>query len=209
VNPAVIERAVEEAGLRKLTPEAAEQFDAYLELLLKWNSKLSLTAIREPERIVRRHFVECIQCAQVVPALPEGSTLLDFGSGAGFPGIPIAICRPEVRVTLAESQGKKAAFLREAIRTLTLDVEVFHGRVEELPPGRLFSVVALRAVDKMGGACRAAVKRVAPDGRVLLFATATTEPDLKATLPEIQWQETVPVAGLDEGRLLLGARRSN
>ena len=106
----------------RLPPGAGDQLAAYLALLLKWNSKLNLTAVREPAEIVRRHLVECIQCAQ---ALPEVRTLLDFGSGAGLPGVPIAIVRPEIRVTLGESQGKKSAFLREVVRTLGLNAEVF------------------------------------------------------------------------------------
>lgn len=206
VNPAGVEKAVYDAGLRQLTPEAAERFEIYLELLLKWNSKLNLTAIRDPEGIIRRHFVECIQCAQMIPALTEGATLLDFGSGAGLPGIPIAICRPEIRVSLAESQGKKASFLREAVRTLKLNVDVVQLRVEDLPPERRFSVVTMRAVDKMRTASRAAVERVDPGGWFILFATVNTEADLKAAVPEIEWRHAVPAAGLNEGRLLLGNR---
>ena len=95
-----------------------DRFDAYLSLIVRWNARTSLTAIRDEEGIVSRHFVESIACAVAVPAGVR--TLLDFGSGAGFPGIPIALCRPEISVTLAESQNKKAAFLREAIRTLEL-----------------------------------------------------------------------------------------
>lgn len=206
VNLTGVEKAVQEAGLSQLTPEAVGQFEIYLELLLKWNSKLNLTAIRDPQGIIRRHFIECIQCAQMIPALAAGATLLDFGSGAGLPGIPIAICRPEIRVSLAESQGKKASFLREAVRTLRLDAEVLQQRVEGLPPGRGFSVVTLRAVDKMRMASRAAVERVNSGGWFILFATVNTEADLRAAVPEIEWHQAVPVAGLDEGRLLLGNR---
>jgi 16S rRNA (guanine527-N7)-methyltransferase len=97
---------------------------------MKWNARMNLTAARKPEEIVRRHFVESIFAAQQIPK--HVKTLLDFGSGAGFPGIPIAICRPKIGVTLAESQGKKAAFLREAVRTLGLKAEVWAGRVEEM-----------------------------------------------------------------------------
>jgi 16S rRNA (guanine527-N7)-methyltransferase len=98
VDAEEIQQAVLRAGLRSLPTDARRKFSLYLDLLLKWNDKLNLTAIREPEQIVERHFVECIQCAQ---QFPKVSTLLDFGSGAGFPGIPIAILRPEIRVTLA------------------------------------------------------------------------------------------------------------
>jgi 16S rRNA (guanine527-N7)-methyltransferase len=206
VNSQKIERAVQEAGFGKLSPEAAAQFETYLALLLKWNAKLNLTAIREPQMIVKRHFIECIQCAQAIPAISEPRTLLDFGSGAGLPGIPIAILRPEILVTLAESQGKKAAFLKEAVRALALDAEVFQGRVEKMPPERRFSVVTLRAVDKMPDACRLAIDRVPFDGWLVLFSISRAAPALKSRLPEIEWRNELPISGLDEGRILLGQR---
>jgi 16S rRNA (guanine527-N7)-methyltransferase len=132
--------------------------------------------------------------------------LLDFGSGAGFPGIPIAICRPEIRVALAESQGKKASFLREAVRTLKLNAEVVQQRVESLPPERRFSVVTMRAVDKMEIASHAAVKRVDVAGCLILFATADTEAHLQGPIPELDWRRALPVLGLNEGKLLFGRR---
>ena len=123
----------------------------YLDLLLKWNARTNLTAIRDPEEIVRRHFGESLFAARHIPA--ETKTLLDFGSGAGFPGLPIALLHPEIQVTLAESQNKKSTFLREAVRTLALpNVEVWPNRVETMPPNRQFNVVALRAVDDMATA---------------------------------------------------------
>ena len=93
-------------------------------------SALNLSAIRDEEGIISRHLVESIV---VSSELPQGiKTLLDFGSGAGLPGIPIAICRPEIAVTLAESQGKKAAFLQEAVRVLGIGAKVHAGRAEAL-----------------------------------------------------------------------------
>jgi 16S rRNA (guanine527-N7)-methyltransferase len=189
--------------LPDLPPKALEQFEAYLALLIKWNAKLNLTAIRDPGEVVRRHFVECIQCAQ---ALPEVAMLLDFGSGAGFPGIPIAICRPEIRVTLGESQGKKAAFLREAVRVLGLDVEVFGRRIDSMDPQRHFSAVTLRAVDRMAAACRAATARVANGGWLVVFATPQTEAEIKAALPGMYWAQRLRTPGLHEGCLLLGRK---
>src|SRR5712664_1169672 len=140
------------------------QLSAYLDLLLKWNARTNLTAIRDPEEIVRRHFGESLFAVQHLnPATPDPGpgTLLDFGSGAGFPGLPIALLRPDLQVTLAESQNKKAAFLREAVRTLNLpNVEVWAARVEALPANRQFRVVTLRAVDNMEAALSAAKVRI-------------------------------------------------
>ena len=189
--------------LAALSPGAIARFDAYLALLLKWNARINLTAVREPGAIVRRHFAECIFAASQIPA--RVITLLDYGSGAGFPGIPIAICRPEIGVTLAESKSKKAAFLREAVRTLELKAEVWDGRVEFLPPARVFDAVTLRAVDKMGPACAAAVPRLAPGGCLLVFTTRKSESDLDG-VPGIRWAQPIPIPNSDQEILKLGAR---
>ena len=198
-----IDSAITAAGLRALSAEASEQLLAYLHLLLRWNSRLNLTAVREPSGIIHRHLVECIQCAQ---SLPPAATLLDFGSGAGLPGIPIAIVRPDIRVTLGESQGKKAAFLREAVRVLSLPSEVYDGRIQNMPLDRAFDVVTLRAVDKMAEACRTAIQRVAPGGWLVVFATSTTEPILQP-LPKIAWSQRLPISGLEDGLLLFGQKQ--
>jgi 16S rRNA (guanine527-N7)-methyltransferase len=148
-------------GDAAVPPNLYDQLSTYLDLLLKWNARTNLTAIREPEEIVRRHFGESLFAGL---HLPPVATLLDFGSGAGFPGVPIQLLTPKVHVTLAESQGKKASFLREAVRTLGLNTEVWAKRVEEMPETRRFDAVALRAVDNMSAAMTAATMRVAPGG---------------------------------------------
>jgi 16S rRNA (guanine527-N7)-methyltransferase len=164
-----IAKAVDDAGLSPLGAGIAEKFSRYYDLLEKWNSKLNLTAIRNPEEALWRHFLECIFCAQHLPA--SIATLLDYGSGAGFPGIPIALCRNEVHVVLAEVQAKKASFLHEAIRCLELSAEVYGGRVEDMAASRKFDAVSLRAVDKMRAAVEHAAGRVKPGGYLVALAT--------------------------------------
>lgn len=186
-----------------LTVEQVQQFEEYLALLLRWNARMNLTAVREPEEIVERHFAECVFAAQHIPKAVN--TLLDFGSGAGLPGIPIAICRPEIAVTLAESQGKKAAFLREAVRTLGLKAEIWDRRVERLPLERVFDTVTLRAVDRMAEACRTAVGRLAPGGILMAFATRGTQPEPRG-IRGVTWQEGVAIPGSQQGLLLMGTR---
>ena len=186
-----------------LEPRAVEQFEAYLALVVKWNARINLRSVRKPEEIVRRHFIESIFAAQHVPK--NVKTLLDFGSGAGFPGIPIAICRPKLGVTLAESQGKKASFLREAVRTLGLRAEVWAGRVEEMAPERVFDAVTLRAVDKMPTACRTAVERLAARGWIGVFATLKTEAALEK-LKGIRWEASVAIPGSEQEILKTGRR---
>lgn len=151
-------------------PRIYVQLASYLDLILKWNARVNLTAIREPEEIVRRHFGESLFAGlQLGPC----STLLDFGSGAGFPGVPIQLLRPEIRVTLGESKHKKAAFLREVVRTLGLKTEVWSGRVESMEPSRSFDVVTLRAVDDMESALVSASQRVR--SRMVVLGTASTK----------------------------------
>lgn len=170
------------------------QLAAYLDLLLKWNARTNLTAIREPAEIVTRHFGESLFAAR---HLGPCSTLLDFGSGAGFPGLPIQLFLPDMPVTLAESQNKKATFLREAVRTLGLKTEVWAGRVEAMPAARRFAVVTLRAVDNMDAAVQAAAPRVAD--RMLLLTTARqTTPALEGFLSE----PGIPMPGTEGQQLL-------
>ncbi len=186
------------AGLEPLDTAQGERFAEYCLLLMRWNARVNLTAIREEEGILSRHFVESIACAR---ALPAGiGTLLDFGSGAGFPGIPIALCRPEIAVTLAESQGKKAAFLQEAVRVLGVLASVHSGRAESL--GTRFDCVTLRAVDRMPQAVEAAAKLVRPGGWLAPLTTGGEIERLKASAGAgFGWGSTVALPG-GEDRLL-------
>lgn len=198
-----IEAAFTWAGLAALPPVAYEQFQKYLDLLLRWNQRLNLTAIREPVQVIQRHFVESVFVAQ---HLPDGiASLLDFGSGAGFPGIPIAICRPEIQVTLAEAQGKKASFLKETLRVLALPGQVYGGRVEAMPEQSLFDAVSMRAVEKMEFAIPIAGKHA---GRYLvLLTTAKSAAASRVFTPEMEWLEPVPLPNSAQMILAIGQRR--
>jgi 16S rRNA (guanine527-N7)-methyltransferase len=180
--------------------QLAKQLGEYLDLLLRWNARTNLTAIREPEEIVQRHFGESLFAAgNLGEQVPD--TLLDLGSGAGFPGVPIALAHPELAVTLAESQNKKSTFLREVVRTLGLkNVEVWAGRAESMPAGRRFHTVALRAVDDMAAALAAA----APLAANQLLILTTGDPALP---PGFEAESTVPIPGSASGILLRARRR--
>lgn len=197
-----------EAALPALDPIVLRAFESYLALLLRWNSRINLTAIRDEDGILKRHFVESIACAC---ALPENiATLLDFGSGAGFPGIPIALCRPSTLVTLAESQSKKAAFLQEAVRVLGLSTKVHGARADGLAVQ--FDCVTLRAVDRMSEAVTAAGELVSPGG---YLAVMTTQGELRAVQsaagPGFRWDSQHPLPGSEvqvpDGRILAIATR--
>src|SRR6476660_5630396 len=120
----------------------------HLQLLLKWNPRINLTAVTDPEQIVTRHFGESLFAARVLAKdSPLSGSLIDLGSGAGFPGIPIKIWAPGLNVTLIEARQKKATFLREVARILGLaGLEVAHQRGELL--GLRADVVTIRAVEK-------------------------------------------------------------
>jgi 16S rRNA (guanine527-N7)-methyltransferase len=194
------------AGLTPLNSMDAallKQFETYLSLILRWNARINLTSVRDEHGIITRHFVESFACAR---ALPAGiSTLLDFGSGAGFPGIPIALCRPEIAVTLAESQGKKAAFLQEAVRTLRISAKVHPQRAESLAAP--FDCVVLRAVDRMPRAVAAAAQLVALGGFLALMSTGKEIDSLEEAAGERFAQfRRIPLIGGADRLLALGAR---
>ena len=193
------------AGLPALAETQVAGFEAYLALLQRWNTRINLTAIRDEDTILSRHFVESIACACALPA--SIATLLDFVSGAGFPGIPIALCRPEIAVTLAESQGKKAAFLQEAVRALGLKTRVHSGRAETL--SGQFDCVTLRAVDRMEAAVRAAARLVAPGGWLVPMTTGADLSAVQAAAGAgFTWQGPVSLPeGMD--RILALARRQD
>ena len=194
-----------ESGHAPLDPETSARFTAYLALLQKWNARTNLTAIRDEEGILSRHFLESILCAY---QLPEGiASLLDLGSGAGFPGIPIALIRKEISVTLAESQNKKAAFLREAVRTLNLETKVHAARAETLQA--TFDAVTLRAVDNMAHAIPAAIDRLNPTGWLAILTTAQDIETIQSQAQQFASFNWHPAERLLQGTqrlLLLGQR---
>ena len=112
-----------------LEEEQIEQFYQYEKLLLIWNEKINLTAITKPEEIILKHFIDSITIAKYIGA---NKTLIDVGTGAGFPGIPLKIIRKDIQITLLDSLNKRVKFLNEIIKQLELkEIETIHGRVEE------------------------------------------------------------------------------
>jgi 16S rRNA (guanine527-N7)-methyltransferase len=166
-----------------VTAALLPQLETYLDLLLRWNQKMNLTAIRNSEDIIRRHFGESLFVARHIQNVPRGTfSLLDHGSGAGFPGLPIALARPELAVTLSESQQKKAAFLREVVRSLgATNITVHAARTEALPAEMRFQWVTLRAVDDPDASYPIAAARVAPGGGLMALESARS-----STLPALR-----------------------
>lgn len=199
ITAAQVEEAATRWGLSTIAAPVAGRLAAYGNLLLHWNTRLSLTAIRDEAELIERHLMEGVFAAA---HHPETSNALDFGSGTGVPGIPIALCRPEIHVTLAESQRKKAAFLQEALRTLQLNASVHPSRAELLPVASC-GAVWMRAVDKSASMLPVAASLVAPAGALCLLGTsnAPTGP----TLEIWQWK-THPLPGANDRVLHIGHR---
>ena len=194
-----------EGGAKKplLSQVQLEDILTYINLLLRWNARINLTAIRDPEHIVTRHFGESFFAARhLFPATrPRRERLIDIGSGAGFPGLPIKLWAPELDVTLIESNQKKATFLREIIRALRLtDINVFAGRAEDLQSQA--EVATLRAVERFESALPQAVRLRAPAGRLALLIAESQVATARVLSPQIQWSEPIPTP-LSSHRVLL------
>jgi 16S rRNA (guanine527-N7)-methyltransferase len=159
---AALEQGLGELALT-LPAHAREQLLRYVALLAKWSRTYNLSAIRNPLEMVSQHLLDSLAVIPYLP-MPSGDAVLaDVGSGAGLPGIPLAIARPAWRVTLNDASQKKCAFLRQATIELALrNVEVQQGRVEAWLPARRFEVVISRAFAELASfvsACRHLVAR--------------------------------------------------
>jgi 16S rRNA (guanine527-N7)-methyltransferase len=217
-----------------------EQISTYIDLLMRWNARINLTAVRHEEEIVTRHFGESFFLArhlfpasakpcpleriersegpassvasdppqEVLTTPPSASLIahlaasrrrppqvLDIGSGAGFPALPLKLWAPEIHLTLIESNNKKAAFLREVARTLTLtDINVIAGRAETLAAtlGPQAEVVTLRAVERFETILPSAVTFLAPKAALALLIGTAQLPYL-ATRTTLQWHPPIPI----------------
>ena len=200
--------AILDAGLRALDLDAAVPADtrarllAYLDFLAEWNRHTNLTAVREPEAMVTRHLLDSLV---LLPHL-AGTRLADLGSGAGLPGIPLALARPDLEVTLVDSNGKKARFLRAAVAELGLRAEVAQTRVETLAGS--FDTLTARAFTSLANMLRWGGHLLRPDS-VWLAQKGQYPADELAALPAGYAARTLPLAvpGLDAQRHLVIIRK--
>jgi 16S rRNA (guanine527-N7)-methyltransferase len=157
-------RYLSELGVRA-SPDQLDQLRVHYDLLIRWNARINLTSVRDPDEMLRRHFAESAYLKKVLPLGP--GTLVDIGSGAGFPGIPVKILSPETRVVLVEAVQKKAAFLKEVARMIGLaGLEVFAGRFEDMgvvAADWLANWITMRAV-KLDARLVESIQRSVPRG---------------------------------------------
>jgi len=155
-----------------LSDAQLQKISTYIDILLKWNARTNLTSIRDEEEIVTRHFGESFFAARHLLAdAPPGLRVFDVGSGAGFPGLPLRLYAPQIAVTLIESHNKKAIFLREVIRALSLrEATVISARAEQI--SETADLVTLRAVEKFETILPVAARLVSPNGCLALLVAA-------------------------------------
>lgn len=189
-----------------LDQQRTAQVSAYLDLLLRWNARINLTAVRDPKEIVTRHFGESFFAAERLGEQEREMAVIDLGSGAGFPGLPFAMLAPRAQVTLIESSGKKSAFLNEVISALRLkNAEVFAGRAESYPAQG--DLVVMRAVEKFSQSLPLAVSLVNQGGRVGLMIGERQVGEAQALTPEVEWEMPVAVPGGHSRVLAVGTKK--
>lgn len=200
-----------DAGLDALglDPALAGPLARYLALMLRWNAAYNLTAIRDPREMVTKHLLDSLAMAPAVAGLP---TLADLGTGPGLPGIPLAIATPGLHVTLVESNGKKARFMREALRQLGLgNAEVAESRIEALDrPGR-FAAITARALATLPQILALGGHLIADDGALLAMKGARPDDEI-AALPTgwaLRDLRPLTVPGLDAERHLVVIGRAH
>ena len=187
-----------------LTSHQLSLVSTYLDLLLKWNAKINLTAVRAPEEIVTRHFGESLFAARLLfPHTAAAQSVMDIGSGAGFPGLPLKIWAPPLDLTLVESNQRKAVFLREVVRALGLqDVQVSSDRAEKLSTQT--DLVTFRAVERFEQILPVAHKLTKPGGRIaILIGSSQTETAISA-LGTVGWDPPIPVPLSQSRSLMVG-----
>ncbi|NYZ63495.1 16S rRNA (guanine(527)-N(7))-methyltransferase RsmG [Luteimonas deserti] len=203
-------RAELDAGLHTLglAPMLAGPLLVYLDLLARWNRTYNLTAIRDPREMVTRHLLDSLAMVPHVAGVP---TLADLGTGPGLPGIPLAVALPGLQVTLVESNGKKARFLREAVRTLRLaNAEVAESRIEAVERPGAFAAITARALATLSDILAAGGHLPAPGGRLLAMKGLRPDDEIAALPPGWGLVAVHPlrVPGLDAERHLVVVERT-
>jgi 16S rRNA (guanine527-N7)-methyltransferase len=185
----LLERGAQSLGLN-LAPDQIEQFLVFLELLLKWNRKMNLTALRSPREIIIHHFLDSLL---LLPHLPQNARLLDIGSGAGFPGLPLKIARPGLTIDLVEATAKKASFLKEAVRRLGFSgmnvIPVFLGKEPvAIPPEVSWDFFVSRGV-KLEAVLMAVKPFWGPAQRLLLMKGPDWREEIEKLGPLLEKQQ--------------------
>lgn len=189
--------------------QMVSQFGSYLDLLVKWNQKINLTSEKSSQDILLRHIFDSLQYATFISSQDE---IVDIGSGAGFPGIPLKIIYPELVATLIESQRKRCSFLETVISQLGLTaIKVINDRAEKTSPKRLVEAVILRGVSDIKSCLELATPFLGEGGKVVLKKGLEERGELKQPIFGFALEQEVVVTGYNnkKSRLLVFVKNSN
>lgn len=172
----------------ELNEEQIQKFYTYMNLLIEWNEKINLTAITKPEEIILKHFVDCLTISKYIG---ENSRLIDVGTGAGFPGIPLKIYRSDLKITLMDSLNKRINFLNEVIKDLKLEnIETIHARAEELGKNKKyreqFDIATSRAVANLSTLSEYLLPFIKVGGKCICMKGAEVDDELKTASKAIE-----------------------
>lgn len=187
----------------ELSSDQIQSLLNYHQLLMKWNKAYNLTAVRDPNEMIERHLLDSLS---VLKYFKDESPILDVGTGAGLPGIPLAIALPETQVTLLDCNSKKTRFLVQVVAELSLkNVQVTHERVERLSPITPFKVITSRAFASLEDMVNGCEHLLAKEGRFLAMKGRVPEEELAALPEHIHCLSTYPlfVPGCDGERHLI------
>ncbi|MGB8542556.1 MAG: 16S rRNA (guanine(527)-N(7))-methyltransferase RsmG [Candidatus Acidiferrales bacterium] len=208
ISDELIEKALREYRV-VTTPAIRLAIQKYISLLLRWNERVSLTTITEPLDILRFHFGECMYAAHAVPI--RDGRLADVGSGAGFPGLPLKILVPSLDLVLIESNIKKASFLSECVRELSLSgVKVTRSRFEDLdkkgPDFSHFSFITARALGSYPDLIRWARQALLPNGALALWLGQNDAAKFQEET-SFAWKSPIALPGSDRRVILVGTHK--
>jgi 16S rRNA (guanine527-N7)-methyltransferase len=182
-DPAVAFAAVVRRTLGlELDAATLEHFRRYASLIAEWNERIALVSRRDSTRLFAYHFPDSLAAAG---RLPPTAAVADFGSGAGLPGIPLKLARPDIRLTLIDSIGKKARFLATAVRELGLDALVLNARAEDVTDCR-FDAVLIRLVGSIRDTIAVAAPLLKPNGVVIYYKSVTTARETAQAQPRLE-----------------------
>lgn len=214
-----IKEKIQELGF-SVDERQAEQFDLYYQILIQWNSFMNLTAITDFEEVVRKHFVDSLSIIQVINP-KDVDNLIDIGTGAGFPGIPLKIMYPHLKVTLLDSLKKRIDFLQEVVGQLKLEgIEAIHGRAEDYAKKgkkrEQYDLCVSRAVANLSTLSEYCLPYVKIGGAFIPYKSGEVEKELEKAKSAVfllggktEASKTFKLPGTDIGRSLLYIRKVN